>query len=188
MIVAPLHHGRLPPDRGDRLLADAGAASFTYDHLGSTLDPAAWPDRRVRSRSLSLGHGRAVFEVAAARLSAWAPQRHLGALVLPERVAVEPGTTVLVVLRLGPVAIVVPDRVVGVIDEPRRYGWAYGTLPGHAEVGEEGFVVTIDGAGEVTATITLDAAPAPGLATVAAPLVTQFQRLAVGRYLRSLAP
>jgi uncharacterized protein (UPF0548 family) len=32
-------------------------------------------------------------------------------------------------------------RIVYVIDEPRRFGFAYGTLPGHAESGEERFVV-----------------------------------------------
>jgi uncharacterized protein (UPF0548 family) len=32
-------------------------------------------------------------------------------------------------------------RVVYVIDEPRRYGFAYGTLPEHAEEGEERFLV-----------------------------------------------
>jgi uncharacterized protein (UPF0548 family) len=28
-----------------------------------------------------------------------------------------------------------------VIDEPRRFGFAYGTLPGHVEAGEERFLV-----------------------------------------------
>jgi uncharacterized protein (UPF0548 family) len=32
-------------------------------------------------------------------------------------------------------------RIVYVIDEPRRFGFAYGTLPGHAECGEERFLV-----------------------------------------------
>ena len=39
-------------------------------------------------------------------------------------------------------------RVVSVVDEPNRFGFAYGTLPGHAECGEELFLVekTEDGA------------------------------------------
>jgi uncharacterized protein (UPF0548 family) len=32
-------------------------------------------------------------------------------------------------------------RIVYEIDEPRRYGFAYGTLPEHAEAGEERFTV-----------------------------------------------
>jgi uncharacterized protein (UPF0548 family) len=31
----------------------------------------------------------------------------------------------------------VPCRVVYVVDEPRRAGFAYGTLPGHPEIGGE---------------------------------------------------
>ena len=35
----------------------------------------------------------------------------------------------------------IPVRVVYVIDEPQRRGFAYGTLPGHPEEGEEAFIV-----------------------------------------------
>jgi hypothetical protein len=38
--------------------------------------------------------------------------------------------------------VVCPCRVVHVVDEPRRRGFAYGTLPGHPEQGEESFTVT----------------------------------------------
>ena len=188
MILRRLHHGRLERAEVERLLAEATSGSFTYDHVGSTLDPAGWPDRRASSYSKLLGTGQGVFDLAAARLRAWAPQRHLGAVVLPERVRIEPGVTVLVALRLGVAALVVPDRIVGVIDEPDRYAWSYGSLPGHAEVGEEGFEVAIDGTGSVTATISLDARPAPGLPTVAGPFTWTFQRVALWRYLDSLAP
>jgi uncharacterized protein (UPF0548 family) len=32
-------------------------------------------------------------------------------------------------------------RIVHVVDEPRRFGFAYGTLPDHVESGEERFIV-----------------------------------------------
>jgi uncharacterized protein (UPF0548 family) len=44
-----------------------------------------------------------------------------------------PGTDVLA--HLGPIRV--PCRVVYVLDEPERRGFAYGTLPGHPESGEE---------------------------------------------------
>ena len=47
-----------------------------------------------------------------------------------------------VIVHLGPVRA--PCRVVYVVDEPDRRGFAYGTLPGHAESGEERFVVRYD--------------------------------------------
>ena len=37
-----------------------------------------------------------------------------------------------------------PCRVVYVVDEPDRRGFAYGTLPGHPESGEELFLVRYD--------------------------------------------
>ena len=47
-----------------------------------------------------------------------------------------------VIVHLGPVRA--PCRVVYVVDEPDRRGFAYGTLPGHAESGEELFMVRFD--------------------------------------------
>ena len=53
-----------------------------------------------------------------------------------------------VVSRIAP-GIATPCRVVYVIDEPSRRGFAYGTLPGHPESGEEAFIVEIDETDEV---------------------------------------
>lgn len=39
--------------------------------------------------------------------------------------------TVILLLGVGPLRLVVPTRVVAVIDEPDQYAHAYGTLPGH---------------------------------------------------------
>jgi uncharacterized protein (UPF0548 family) len=52
---------------------------------------------------------------------------------------IRPGDTALLRWTLWPARI--PARVVYVIDEPDRKGFAYGTLPGHPERGEEAFVV-----------------------------------------------
>ena len=116
-----------------------------------------------------------------AALRAWAPQRSIGARVDPADAVLREGETLLV--QLGPVAA--PVRVVRVVDEPDRFGYAYGTLPGHPERGEELFLVERT-ASEVVASIVIDAEPAWLLARAAAPLVRWLQRAAVGRYLRSL--
>jgi uncharacterized protein (UPF0548 family) len=44
--------------------------------------------------------------------------------------------------------------VVWTVEEYRRTGWAYGTLPGHPESGEESFVVDRTGDGTVWLTVT----------------------------------
>jgi uncharacterized protein (UPF0548 family) len=157
-------------------------AAVTYARVGATLT-----DERLEQHTRVLGSGRDVFDEAVSRLQSWTPQHHLGARVLPEGQHAVAGATILVDLRLGPIAIAVPNRVVAVVDEPDRWGFAYGTLPGHHECGEESFIVTRGADDVVTATITVDAAPASLAARLAAPLVRALQRLAIRRYLDALA-
>ena len=188
MNIAGVRWGRLEPAEGSRLLDAARAADVTYDHVGSTLAPADWPERTPRVRRRTLGAGAQVFAAAVDRLRTWVPQRALGALVHPHDAVLEEGATILVELRLGPVSVVVPDRIVTLVDEPRRFGFAYGTLPGHAETGEESFLVerADDEAGTVTATVTVDAAMGTWAARLATPAVVTIQRVAVDRYLKAL--
>lgn len=51
------------------------------------------------------------------------------------------GTNVAVMARCFGLYSINFCRIVYVIDEPRKYGFAYGTLPDHVEAGEERFVV-----------------------------------------------
>jgi len=63
-----------------------------------------------------------------------------------------------------------------VIDEPRRFGFAYGTLPGHAERGEERFL--IEWLTDDTVWYDLDAISCPRYwaARVAYPVARRLQR------------
>jgi uncharacterized protein (UPF0548 family) len=92
---------------------------------------------------------------------------------------------VLVALPVGPVTIVVPNRIVAVVSEPTRFGFAYGTLPGHQERGEESFVVELLPDGRVMGRIVVDAVPATVAARSCAPVVRRVQRWAIGRYLEA---
>ena len=167
----------------DELLARAAVSSLTYDHVGSTLPSTEVPGRTIRTEQLDLGVGPAAFDAAVAGLRTWVCHRGLGATVHPADPSLEVGTSLLVVLHVGPVSVVVPDRIVAVVDEPRRFGFAYGTLEGHQERGEESFVVEHLDDDRVVATIGLDARAATISARLAAPAVGWFQRLAVHRYL-----
>jgi uncharacterized protein (UPF0548 family) len=83
----------------------------------------------------------------------------------------------------------VPCRVVDVVDEPDRRGFAYGTLPGHPETGEERFVVDRDPAtGEVTVTVTAFSNPALWRTKLAGPVGRLLQRAMTQRYLKALVP
>ncbi len=181
--TSAVHLGRLSTAAlGRRLAAASAAAGVTYADCGCTLLPGAAP-----SFTRALGHGQAAFDGAARGLREWAPQRALGARVHPPTAPIETGTSVLIVLRAGPFEVVAPDRIVACVDEPGRFGFAYGTLPGHLERGEESFVVRLDPEdGTVTATITVVAGPASRAAAATGPVLRILQRRAVRSYLAAL--
>lgn len=168
----------------ERLYKAAKTATPNYGFVGATLSAGARPSEK--RRSVALGEGDAIFDRAVEGLRRWLPQRNLDALVYPDDVPIAEGETVLVVLRLGPLAVVAPDRIVAVVDEPDRFGFAYGTLPGHAEQGEESFLIERDADGEVRFTIGVDAVPATIPARLVAPVVRRIQSWALTRYLEAI--
>ena len=141
--------------RVDELLAAARSAALNYPHPASTLGPEPAPGLPDRSFTREVAGS---LDVAASTLRAWAPHQGIGRVV-PADAPVEVGTTVLVVAPFGPLQMAVPDRVVGVVDEPDRFGFAYGTLEGHAEVGEELFLAQQVAPGQLLLTIRIHARP-----------------------------
>jgi uncharacterized protein (UPF0548 family) len=189
-----LRVGRLGPTTSERLLARARGADVTYPHVGSTSPSASMgggttsaSGRRVRTHRLALGRGSAPFSAAIEGLRAWVEHAGIHARVVPVRPPIEVGTSLLVILGVGPVHLAVPDRIVAVIDEPNRFGFAYGTLPGHPERGEESFVIDRAADDQVTLTIRIDAVPAWPVLRPLTPVLDWLQDQAARRYLRAIA-
>lgn len=91
-------------------------------------------------------------------------------------------------LGVGPVAISAACRVVYVVDEPDRRGFAYGTLPGHPVSGEELFAVEYDPADEsVYAVVTAFSRPAVWYLRLAGPLARLGQRRMADRYISAVS-
>ncbi len=70
-----------------------------------------------------------------------------GVTVRPPDAGPEESLTVLLAVPVALLWVTVACWVVYVVDEPERFGFAYGTLPHHVIEGEESFVVERDGAG-----------------------------------------
>jgi uncharacterized protein (UPF0548 family) len=175
--------GSVTGTRGERALRDATASEPTYDHVGSTLVSGA-PGPRARRREHQVADD---FDAAVERMRSWAAQRSVGGRVHPPAPP-EEGATALVVLGLPPGPwLAAPVRIVQVIDEPDRAGFAYGTLPGHPERGEESFVVERRPDGTVWSVVTVEAVPGPLVARVVGPLVQLVSTIALGRYTRAIA-
>jgi uncharacterized protein (UPF0548 family) len=93
---------------------------------------------------VDLGTGQRVFERAKSALEHW-KQFRLGWLEpWPGDTPIQTGQSVAVVARLMGCWWLNACRIVYVVDEQRpvrRFGFAYGTLPGHIEAGEERFLL-----------------------------------------------
>ncbi|WP_435173057.1 DUF1990 family protein [Actinacidiphila sp. bgisy145] len=122
-------------------------AGVTYDAVGMTKGAAAPEGFRALTVRTRLGGG--AYEDAVRVLSGWGMHRGTPGMRVPVGTPAA-ALGVRVELRWGPVRA--PCEVVWTVAEPDRAGFAYGTLPGHPECGEESFVIRRlpDGAAELT--------------------------------------
>ena len=125
-------------------LSQQERAPFSYSEVGvtrQTLPPRGYIVDHYR---IKLGHGEKTFRAGQSAVSQWTmfqmPWIHLCS---PNTPPVEGATRTLLV-RCFKLWALFATRVVYLIDEKepmRRFGFAYGTLPAHAEQGEERFTV-----------------------------------------------
>ena len=164
-------------ERVERFLRDSQELPLSYGPVG-IVKPES-PHHDVGQWTMAIGQGRADFERARTALLAWR-QFDIGWVeAFPPRAPVEVGTVVAVLIRhLGFWSLNgcrVLYRVGGDADD-RRFGYAYGTLPNHAEAGEELFEVLMDSAThKVMYRIRAVSWPNATLARVSRPIVRALQ-------------
>lgn len=161
---------------------------LTYAEVGATRpDGGGMPGgyRHVRREAL-LGQGQLVFTAAVSGLRSWRMQREARLAVRASAATVEPGVDVSTGFGPGPLKVWAPGRVVWLLDEVTRFGYGIGTLPGHPEQGEEGFVVTLDNGGDVRFALCSFSRPATWYLRLGAPAARAVQDLIVARYLRAM--
>ena len=136
------HLTRPTPGRVQAFRDEQRALPFSYPQVGMTRDRGAPPSGFERDRYRErLGAGAATFDAARAAVRAWQMFPAPLATIEPAGIPIAPGEIAAVIVRAFGVWFLNAARIVYVIDEPRRFGFAYGTLPGHAECGEERFLV-----------------------------------------------
>lgn len=171
---------------GPDVVERARLAGVTYAAVGATLWGPMPEGYHHEVQRVVLPDRPDCFARAADGLRRWQAHRSIGATVTPD-VPPADGATVVVSLPLGPVRVLAPCRIVAVLDEPSRYGFAYGTLPGHPEEGEEAFVVERRPDGTTTFEITAFSRPADLVARLGGPITRAVQRRATHGYLEGLA-
>ena len=95
-------------------------------------------------RRVCLGTGQRTFEAACAALRRWQMFQVSRVQLCWPTTGIEPGAVVGILASWGGLWFLNACRIVYVLDETspvRRVGFAYGTLPGHAERGEERFSI-----------------------------------------------
>jgi uncharacterized protein (UPF0548 family) len=129
----------------ERLIAQSQDLPLSYGRVGLAQRPTQEFD--ADTTAVVIGKGRADFDRARAALIAW-KQFDVGWTELfPKQAPVETGTVVMLLIRhlgfwsLNGCRVV---YLVGETEPDHRFGFAYGTLTNHAELGEEIFEVVLD--------------------------------------------
>jgi uncharacterized protein (UPF0548 family) len=123
-----------------RFIAAQTQKPFSYTEVSATKTGGA-PTYTIDHNRIKLGTGPEVFARAVEAIKAW-KQFDLGWVSLvPRGMRLEPGVVVAVLAQNFGFWSLNACRVVYLIDEERKFGFAYGTLKGHVEKGEERFTI-----------------------------------------------
>jgi uncharacterized protein (UPF0548 family) len=161
-----------------RLLAEQRELPFTYPDVGATRSggrPRGYPLNHHRGR---VGTGREGFERARAALRRWAMYDLPWTRLCPPGAPVRVGTVAGTLVRHFGFWSLNCVRIVYVLEEAgevERSGFAIGTLPRHAERGEERFTVELHPDGSVWFEV-FTFARGRGAIRAGAPLVRLLQR------------
>jgi uncharacterized protein (UPF0548 family) len=124
-------------------LATQARLDLTYSAVGATATtpPAGYVVDHTR---VKLGEGEPAFRATSAALGRWDHFRLGWVEAWPPDIPIKAGEVVAVMARLFGLWWLNACRVVYVVEEKDKFGFAYGTLPGHAESGEERFLAEWD--------------------------------------------
>ncbi len=131
--------------RIDEFVKAQSRLDFSYRSVAATRNGDHPSGFVVDHHGIQLGSGQATFELAQQALCAWQHFRFSWVQIHRPETKPQPGQTVAILARAAGLWVLNACRVVYVLDEydpVRRFAFAYGTLPDHAEAGEERFQVT----------------------------------------------
>ena len=170
------------------VLAAARSASLTYPEVGGTTVsgeelPAGY--RHLR-RSWVIGEGPHTFDRVSTALLGWQMHRGAGLRVWASSSVAEPDVVVVLGIGVAPLRMFAPCRAVYAVREERLRGFAYGTLPGHPETGEEAFAVEHRSDDAVVLHVTAFSRPGTWYARSAGPLNRLLQDRITERYASAL--
>lgn len=161
----------------DRFLSKSSALPLSYEPVGLAKSPTDSFD--ADETAVVIGRGKADFERARAALIAWRQFDVGWAELFPKNAPIEPGTVVVLLIRHLGFWSLNGCRIVyriGEDDPEHRFGFAYGTLTNHSEMGEETFEVVLNPRTDgVTYHIRAASRPRASLARIGYPIARLLQ-------------
>lgn len=161
-------------------LAEQKNLPFSYAEIGASKNsiPPGYP---INHHRIGLGSGAQTFARAKQAIERWTMYQLDWTRLYPAKIPIKIGESVCVVVNHGFSWSLNPCRIVYVIEESgaeiEKYGFAFGTLPGHSETGEERFTVEWNRADDSVAYELLSFARARHIfARIGFPFVKIFQR------------
>jgi uncharacterized protein (UPF0548 family) len=168
-----------------KLVEQASGTAPNYPEVGATKNDVMPHGYRHDFYEASLGTNEVTFRSAADALREWQAHRGAGVEVFPQGTPVAASETVVLLIRVMAFWAVAPCRVVYVVNDINRFGFAYGTLPGHPEIGEAAFTVERKQA-NASFCIRSFSRPANLLTRAGAPISRRVQTSATQRYIEAL--
>lgn len=149
--------------------------AFSYREVGrsASVPPAGYTTDHTR---VMLGEGYETFTAACRALRHWQHFRLGWIDAWPADTPLQEGQVVAVLARCTCTWWLNACRIIYVIDDEHRFGFAYGTLPDHVASGEERFLVEMDQAGIVWYDILAFSRPRHILARLGYLFMRQVQR------------
>lgn len=156
-------------------LKKQATADYTYAELeGSKKESVSGYDND--HNCCIIGSGEQKWEAAKEALRNWSQFPAPWTKILPERAPLKVGETVAVLFRIFGIWWINSARIVYVFDEPNHFGFAYGTLKGHLEKGEECFWIERDEAGTISYHIRAFSKPYYWFVKLTYPMARYYQR------------
>ena len=164
------------PARIRAFISEQQNLPHSYPEVGYTQREEHVPGYDNDLNFIALGKGDAVWEAAKQAIRQWRMFPAPWTFITPSDAPIQPGTTVAMSARVWGIWWLNSCRIVYTMDEPDRFGFAYGTLPGHVERGEEIFMVERADDGTVRYVIKAFSRPRLWLARLAYPVARAHQR------------
>jgi uncharacterized protein (UPF0548 family) len=161
-------------------------AEFNYTELGQTRDTQCPAGYNRDYHQIELGSGAGNFACAREALQNWQIFKNSWLHLCNPTISLEVGTTLIVQVKHLGFYSLIADRVVYIIDEPRAFGFAYGTLMGHAAQGEERFLIEWLEDDRVIFSLFAFSKPGHPLAILGKPIMRWLQQQGSSKYLQAL--